>query len=513
MIRSTQIIHSRYCDSVVLMRVASQLKRIEAVSEVAMFMGTEGNHDLLRQAGLATTESLTAGPQDLIIIVEAETDGLCSEVLSQAAAMLNESNSGSTVNDLHYRPRTLEQALRLIPDASLAAISIPGEYAAREARKCLDKGLNVFLFSDNVSIEAELELKKLALDRNLLMMGPDCGTSYLNGVGLGFANVVRPGPVGCIAASGTGLQAVVSYLDRQGAGISHAIGVGGRDLSAEIGGIMTITALKLLERDPQTEVIILLSKPPHPGAIQALEAVCRQMTKPVIAYFQGATPAASRMQPAATLDEAAARALAVLRHEEFLPRQFNRPEQIRSLLAEKVNGNNCRRIIGLFTGGTLAKEAQMILSLGERPVTMNGENSLGHMLLDLGDDQYTVGRPHPMIAPEIRSEKLADLAENGMLADCGVLLFDIVLGNGAHGDPASVLVESIDALRMNHFFSGVVLVSLIGTEADPQNLGEQITLLSKAGLIVFQSNSEAAQAALLLTDRKSRDNFLRETNQ
>lgn len=513
MVRNTRILQSRYCDSVVLMRVASQLKKSDDVSEVAMFMGTEGNHDLLQQAGLATPESLKAGPQDLLIIVEAKNEELCADILAQAVEMLTESHTDKTINAFQYRPRTLAQALRLAPQASLATISVPGEYAPREVRRCLRQGLNVFLFSDNVPIESERELKLLARDHNLLLMGPDCGTAYINGAGLGFANAVSPGPVGCVAASGTGLQAVLCYLDQQDTGISHGIGVGGRDLSREVGGIMTIAALEMLENDPRTEVIILLSKPPHAEVVDALAAVITRMTKPVIACFQGTPTGESSIVQAASLDEAAAMALAVLKGEHYIPRDFQQPARVASLLDRENGRHEGKRIIGLFTGGTLAKEAEMILRQGEVPASFNEEKKEGHMLLDLGDDKYTVGRPHPMIAPDIRSEKLMELAERGMVAHCGVLLCDIVLGSGSHGDPAGALVEGIELLRMKHSFSGAIVVSLVGTNGDPQDKDEQVRQLEDAGAYVFQVNSEAARMALMLTSTKRPVHFGQEVNQ
>ncbi|NNF46950.1 MAG: FdrA family protein, partial [Desulfofustis sp.] len=308
MIRSTRILRSSYYDSVVLMRVASQLKKRENVSEVAMFMGTEGNHDLLRQVGLNTDESQEAGPQDLIIIVEAGFGDLSEAIIEQAAVMLTEKTT-RTENNLDYRPRTLDTALGFLPDATLASISIPGEYAAMEASKCTARGLNVFLFSDNVSIDDEKSLKKSALDKNLLFMGPDCGTAYINGVALGFANIIQRGRIGCIAASGTGLQAVVCQIDRLGEGISHGIGVGGRDLSREVGGLMTTYSLDLLENDQETEVIILLSKPPHPSVVEELESICSKMSTPVVTCFPGTEIPGNTFTQAATLDEAATRAV------------------------------------------------------------------------------------------------------------------------------------------------------------------------------------------------------------
>ncbi len=331
MARSTHILKSSYYDSVVLMRVASQLKKQDEVSEVAMFMGTEGNHALLAQVGLATKKSRDAGPQDLIVIVVAESKACADSTTQEAIRMLTE-RAPRQDTELDYRPRTIDTALGFLPDANLALLSIPGEFAAREAGKCLDRNLNVFLFSDNVEIGDELSLKNKAREKNLLCMGPECGTAYLNGVGLGFANVVKPGRVGCIAASGTGLQAVVCELDRLGEGISHGIGVGGRDLSREVGGIMTRYALELLEQDPATEVIVLLSKPPHAEVVARLESFCSAMSTPVVTCFQGAQLPKTAFVQASTLDEAAAMAACLVNGSDYLARSFAEPGRVFALL-------------------------------------------------------------------------------------------------------------------------------------------------------------------------------------
>lgn len=503
MIRSTRILRSCYYDSVVLMRVASQLKKREDVSEVAMFMGTEGNHDLLRQVGLNTEESREAGPQDLIIIVEAKTGELSEVIIEEAAAMLSQKTS-RTENDLDYRPRTLDTALRLLPDATLAAISIPGEYAAREASKCTARGLNVFLFSDNVSLDDEQSLKKKALDKNLLFMGPDCGTAYINGVGLGFSNIIKRGRIGCIAASGTGLQAVVCQLDRLGEGVSHGIGVGGRDLSMEVGGLMTKYSLELLENDQETEIIILISKPPHPTVVAELEAICSKMVTPVVTCFSGTEIPGNTFSQAATLDEAATRAVSMLNGKPFEPCRFEDTAMVGQLLDAAGKASEGTSVLGLFAGGTLAKESQIILASELGSVANRLDVISSHVVVDLGDDHYTVGRPHPMIAPESRTEILLDLAAKDGLASYGVLLVDLVLGNGSHLDPASELARSVEALRNQYGFSAHVIAAVIGTEKDPQDLAAQIKTLQDAGVIVFRSNSEAARYAAMLVSADCR---------
>src|SRR5690606_14776291 len=125
----------------------------------------------------------------------------------------------------------------------------PGVYAAFEAFRALENNLNVMMFSDNVTVEDEIKLKDLAVKKDLLMMGPDCGTAIINGVGLCFANKIKRGPIGLVAASGTGLQEVTVLIDQFGGGISQAIGVGGRDLSKDVMGRMTLHAINALNAD------------------------------------------------------------------------------------------------------------------------------------------------------------------------------------------------------------------------------------------------------------------------
>ena len=507
MFTATTVENSSYYDSVVLMRVASQLKKQEGVSEVALFMGTQGNHDLLNQVGLATAQSREAGPEDLIIIVKADSEKLTGMVASEAVKMLA-SRREKVQATLEYRPRTLERALDYLPNASLASISIPGEYAAREASCCLDRNLNVFLFSDNVSLQDELQLKMKSLDKGLLCMGPDCGTASLGGVGLGFTNRVRRGRVGCVAASGTGLQAVMCRIDQLGEGVSHAIGVGGRDLSAEVGGIMSRHALHLLDKDPSTEIIILISKPPHPEVRERLEESIKKLQTKVIVYFQGDMPVPDGENQAETLDGAAELAVSFLNNESHNPKPFELPVQVKQLLDRMGGTADGHRIVGLYTGGTLAKEAQLLIGALAGEVTNDIDDEYKHIVVDLGEDEYTIGKPHPMIAPENRTEVLLDLAAKGRLRNCGVLLFDLVLGDGSHLNPAAELVMGLELLNERYGISIPVVAAVIGTEKDPQSMKEQIELLEESGAAVFIKNSEATRFSAILANPAEGANLL-----
>jgi len=403
MLLRTEIWPSLYQDSVILMRLASTIRSRPGIEEAAAFMGTPSNQAILEEVGLGTDEGRKAGPNDIIITVKAETEAAATAAFEAARALLSARQTEDDDAE-EARPRTIDSALRRLPNANLAAISIPGEYAGAEALRALHRNLNVFLFSDNVPVAMEVALKREALRRNLLCMGPDCGTAYLNGKGLGFFNVVRRGRVGCVAASGTGLQAVASRLAALGEGISHGIGVGGRDLSADVGGMMTLSSLAMLANDASTEAIVLISKPPHPTVMAKLETALAAIGKPVVVCCLGApTKVAGKTVWVATLDDAAEAAAAFLQGRPWAPRAFTDLAAVRARFDEarlSLNGGP-RRIVGLYTGGTLAHESHLILHELLGPVGFNGRPYAAaepHQIIDLGDDAYTVGRPHPIIA-------------------------------------------------------------------------------------------------------------------
>lgn len=474
---------STYRDSMVLMRVAEALRALPGVREAAALMGTPANHELLASAGLATVDTKDAAAGDLMIAVLADTEAAAEAGLTEVDRILDERRSAIAPAG-QALPRTLDAALRQMPDANLAAISVPGEYATYEAQRALRRGLHVFLFSDNVSLADEIALKRLAVERGLLCMGPDCGTAYVGGVGLGFANVVPRGRVGCVAASGTGLQAVVSRLAALGEGVSHGIGVGGRDLSAEVGGVMTLVALEALAADATTEAIVVIGKPPAPDVVPRLEAAIAGIAKPVVVCCLGARPAsAAAGQWVATLDDAAELVVATLRGQAWSPHVFGDPAGVRARLGRATAHGT---ILGLYTGGTLAHEAGLVLD----PLVGAG----AYRLIDLGDDEFTRGRPHPMIDPEARA---ARVRQAGDAPDVGVLLLDLVLGRAVHPDPATPLAAAVHAARA----AGrdlVAVASVVGTDGDPQDLRRQIATLEGAGIHVLPSNAEAARFAALL---------------
>jgi FdrA protein len=485
------------------MRIAEGLRALPGVREAAALMGTPANRQLLAAAGLATAETKGAGPGDLILAVDAETDA-AAEAALEAAGGLFEARRQSLEATVKVLPRTLDSALSYLPGANLVAISVPGAYAGFEARRALKRGLHVFLFSDNVPLDDEVELKRLAASRRLLCMGPDCGTAYLNGVGLGFANVVPRGRIGCVAASGTGLQVVASQLAALGEGISQGIGVGGRDLSAEVGGAMTLLAIEALAADPSTEVIVLISKPPAEGVMARLDAALRRAGKPVVGCCLGATPPqGARVRWVTTLEDAALAAVATLRGEAWRPRAFNDPAGVGAKLARVSATRSVRSagLLGLYTGGTLAHEARLLLEPLIGAVASNlgpGGEDGPHRILDLGADEFTVGRPHPMLDPEPRA---ARVREAGGDPTVGVILLDLVLGRAVHADPARALAAAIRDARARAEADGrslPVVASVVGTAGDPQGLDSQIAALEAAGAEVLPSNAQAARFAALL---------------
>jgi FdrA protein len=486
MIVRGEVWRSFYQDSMVLMHVAQQLRGLPGVREAAALMGTPANQELLASAGLGIPESKDAAPGDLVLAVAAESEAAAVAALAAARRLIEERKRAREAGG-RALPRTLDSALRVLPDANLAAISVPGPYAALEATTALRRGLHVFLFSDNVSLEDEVRLKQLALRKRLFCMGPDCGTAYLSGIGLGFANVIPRGRIGCVAASGTGLQAVAAHLAALGEGLSHGIGVGGRDLSAEVGGAMTTFALEALAADPATEVVVVISKVPAPGVMPTLESAVRAIRKPVVVCCLGAGARTGPGTWVATLDEAAEAAAAVANDRPWTRRAFSDPGAVRARLATVGAGRAGRGLLGLYSGGTLAQEASLVIEPLVGP----------QRIVDLGADEFTRGRPHPMLDPSLRDARVREAAGS---SEVGVILLDVVLGRAAHPDPArslSAAIREARALAERDRRSLAVVASVVGTAGDPQGLHGQIGMLEAAGVTVLPSNAQAARFAAL----------------
>jgi succinyl-CoA synthetase alpha subunit len=493
------VLKNLYRDSVALMRLSLEIECLENVEQATAIMGTDNNKDLLEQAGLLADTGKSATPNDLIIAFNLTPSGLEETVMASVQERLTAARQvagGGT----DYRPRSMDGAIQALPQANLAMISVPGEYAVREAQKALDLGLNVLLFSDNVPLEDEVDLKQQAANLGLLMMGPDCGTAIINGAPLGFANAVPSGRVGLVSASGSGLQHVTCLLAEAGEGVSHALGVGGRDLSAEVNGAMMLEGLRALQDDSATEIIVLISKPPAQSARdRVLEAASRSDKPCVVAFLgeQGQPSSAGNVHMEQTLEGAALRVLSLLGREA--PDWAAIDRAARQQIETLATGPDLRRrsIRGLYSGGTMSYESLFILrDLGHQVDYVSGGVQSGRdTVIDMGDDRYTVGRPHPMIDYRARCEALVQEAGD---PEVGVVLLDVILGYGSHPDPASELVPALLEAQAVARKAGRQLawvVALCGSPDDPQNLDQQQKALIDAGAIVVHSNALAARIA------------------
>lgn len=481
-----------YLDSVTLMQVSRDAAAGPEVHSALVAMATDLNLELL--TGLGFTAPADAAPTDLLVAIDAADDASVAKALAvvEAALTARAPAEHAGFGDVP-EPRTVGSALHRT-DATLAMISTPGRYAFVDAMDAVDAGRSVVVFSDNVPLEQEVRLKAEAARHGLLVMGPDCGTAAVGGVGLGFANVVRPGPVGLVAASGTGAQQVMSLLDGAGVGISHCLGVGSRDLSSAVGGRSTLAALDLLAEDDGTEVIALIGKPPAPEVAAAVEAHAARLGKPVLVHLQGVGES--------DLTAIAHAAVEAVGQPWTAPRWWPAP-------TERTGSYPYLR--GLFSGGTLCEEAMLIASAAVGPIRSNiplqpdwalgpDLRSPGHVMIDFGDDRLTQGRPHPMIDWTLRTERMRAEAAG---PECGVLLLDVVLGHGAHPDPAAELARSIADAHKRAAADDrelAVVVSLIGTAADPQGLDRQAAAICAAGASVHLSNAAAARKAVELVE-------------
>lgn len=500
--RSGVVRKNRYFDSVFLMQVRQRLEQEPGVRQAAAIMGTENNKQLLARLGLIGPWATSAGPEDLVVAVEGENSDVVRSVLDRVEEFLTR-----RAKERGEHLRTLTAAHATLPSANLAVISVPGRHAAREARAALELGLNVFLFSSNVAVDDEVALKALARDRGLLMMGPDCGTAIIGGIGIGFANAVRRGAIGVIGSSGTGIQEFTCLVHRSGMGISHAIGTGSRDLGDAVGGASTLGALDALEGDPGTHVIALIAKPPAPKVLNRVRARFRRCRKPVVACLLGTDEEEQTWAPvhlSSTLDAAAARAVELAGGRPVVPEAADPAAWEESLARERarmVPGQKYLR--GVFAGGTFCYEAQHVLQrrglvvrsnapLDQRYILDDPMRSVGHTVVDLGDEQFTEGRAHPMIDATLRQERLLQESRDGEVA---VVLLDFSLGHNASPDPVGDLLPAIVAAKRAAAQRGghlSVVASMCGTESDPQGLQSQVDALEGAGVVVLPSNAQAA---------------------
>jgi succinyl-CoA synthetase alpha subunit len=493
-----------YKDSVALMRISQTVAGRPGLGRVSLLMGTPANKDILGQAGLLVPELAGAAPADLMILVEGERDALASALEAIEAALAG-GDAKPSAGAVEIAPRSIAMGQERLADATLAQVSVPGPYAAAEAMKALKRGLHVFLFSDNVPLAEEQAVKRLAARKGLLVMGPDCGTAIVAGVPLGFANAVRRGAIGVVGASGTGMQEVTCRIHQLGEGVSHAIGTGSRDVYEEIGGTTLLAGLELLARDPATRVIVIVSKPPGRSVAERALAAVRTAGKPAVVLFLGADlPGGGNVHTVATLEQAAAAAVALARGTKPAAAATATPAGFDAAVAKLAPTQKFLR--GLYSGGTYCTEAQLVwrgaglaawsnAPLDKRLALPHHAASREHTAIDLGADEFTVGRPHPMIDFAARLERLAAEARDPAVA---AIVLDVVLGYGAHADPAGALAPAVRAARAAAARDGrelLVVGFLCGTEEDPQRLSSQAEALAASGMTLAPGSTAAAALA------------------
>lgn len=495
----TVVRENSYQDSINLMLLTNRVNTLEGVNRSQVMMGTDANKDILYSADLLTEEAASANPNDMVIVVAAEDEAVVDAVLSETKVFLSDLSAkkedGAVVDATSW-----EEAATALPDANLALFSTPGEYTAPEIERALDQGLHVFSFTDNISLADEARLKAKAHEKGLMLMGPDCGTGAISSVPIAFTNAVRPGNIGIVGASGTGTQEVMAIIDRLGGGCIHAIGTGGRDLNGAVGAVTMKDAILGLEYHDPTDVIVVISKPPAPEVRNEVVGMLQRSSKPVVAVFLGEKPGAhqGKVYLAHTLEEAA-RIAVDLAGGRAVKKNYTLP--LDNVASEILSDS--KTVVGLYSGGTLANEAGMLISealnlggiIKEEGYILRTD---GYDVIDLGDDVYTQGTPHPMIDP---SERIRQIRKYAAMESTGVILIDIMLGYGCHPDMANalapVITESLEKAKAEGrtlYFVG----SVCGTESDPQDYQGAIQTLKRCGVLFENTNARAIRLALAL---------------
>ena len=513
-------------DSVQLLHLSEEAKKIEGVLDAAIVMGTDLNKELLQKQGLLAEKGKDATENDMIIAVKAEEKANLDVIINKIEELLT---APMASKEAYYF--SIDSAIQHLPGVNLALISVPGQYAKEVVIPFLNKGIHVHLFSDHVPLEDEIELKRMAAEKGLLVMGPEAGTSIINGVAIAFANVVNRGPIGVVAAAGTGLQEVSVLISRAGTGITQGIGVGGRDVKTAVGGIMTLLSLRAFEADPDTEIITVVSKPPSPDVQKKIvDFIAQQGRKKYVTCFIGGEPyeipskAKGRLIQTRTLHAAALEAVKFVSNELYSKAKENLflpPEKILEIIENEISRlkEDQRYIRGLFTGGTLTYESMVIFKeligdvwsnspLNKDYLLPDSWKSYEHSVVDLGEEEFTAGRAHPMIDPTIRLKRIIDEAKDSEVA---VIMMDFVLGYGSHSDPAGAHLDTIRkakdiAAKRGHHLT--ILAHVVGTDEDPQKVREQEDKLRKAGVLVLPTNALMAMTAAMIATRRSEKSVL-----
>ena len=486
-----------YHDSVTLMLLTNEVSTVEGVNKVSIMMATPANKDIFKQGGLETEELMAATPNDMVVVADVEEESVLDALMERVDEYFAKEGSADAKKQGAQAAKSWDQALAQMPDANLAVISIPGAYAALEAERALDEDMNVFMFSDNVTIEDEKKIKDKAHEKGLVVMGPDCGTGIIQSVPIAFTNTVNPGSIGIIGASGTGIQELTTIIDRLGEGVTNAIGTGGRDLSAEVGGTTMLDAIDAMEEDQTVKVLVVISKPPAKEVADKVAARLSVCKKPVVCLFLGEKPEyyEEGFYQTYTLDECARLAVSLVRGQKV---EEGTVDCDRSRFFKKEDK---KTIKAYYSGGTLAGESAMLIkeALGLQECAHQEGfklNADGNVVIDLGDDVYTQGKPHPMIDPRTRVECMEEAVDD---PSTGVILFDVVLGYGSHEDMAGALIPAVKSLQEKAAAQNrkvFFVAEVCGTRNDFQGYDESVAKLKEAGVIVAETNMLAAKTAL-----------------
>lgn len=511
---------NEYYDSIQLMRVSEDVRAVPGVIQALVGMATDSNKQVLRDLGLLSEEGEKAATGDMLVGIESDSEEIITKAFAQVDDLLKAKVAARGKHKVH---RNLSSALKEMPDANLCVISVPGEHAYAAAEEAIEKGLHVLVYSDNVPLDQERRLKELSIKKGLLCMGPDCGVSNINGVAFMTASVAKKGPIGIVGASGSGTQQIAVICDKEGSGVSQAIGVGGKDLKDEVGGLEMLFGIDLLEGDQDTEVIILVSRTPGEKTLPAILARVKGCKKPVVVYFIGGDPSQiveSGAVAAVDLEDAALKAVDIALKRQPRAGSFTLSDaEIEKIVADEVGrlAPGQRYLRGLFCGGTFCEEAMSLLTesigdtwsnapLREDLKLADSMKSFQHTVIDLGDEEFTLGRPHPVIDPE--PVHRAILREAGD-SEVALYLMDFILGPAIHPDPAGAVIKEIKQAKERFAKDGkylCVVASVCGTDSDPQNLTRQEKTLRDAGVVVMPTNAQASRlAGMIATAAKNRN--------
>ncbi|WP_102410005.1 hypothetical protein [Beduinella massiliensis] len=494
-----------YRDSIQLLLATSVMMEQTGITSANFAMGTEGGKCIFKALGMESKTIDDAKTSDLIAAAFCDSEEVFEAALSQAFAALTQKQAKG--GGVHQAYRSLETARREHPEAQVCMISIPGEYAKAEAMRALNAGMHVILFSSHISPQDERELKETAREKGLLCMGPDCGVVNLDGAAFLLASITNRGPFGLCGATGVGIQHVGALLHAAGSGVSQIIGTGGGDLRQPVGGISMMMGIDALEADPQTKYILLVSRKPGQETLQTVLQRVEQCKKPVVIYFMGCDAApieAAGAIYANNLDDVAVQALRLIGEELALQTD----EEITALAEKAAQGMAPQQkyVRGLFTGGTYCDEAMRTMRERIGPIYSNcpltpdmmlkeSTKSRENTCVDYGEDEFTLGKPHPTMEPSIRCPHILREAEDPTTA---VLLLDFIFAAAAHPDPVGVVLQKIkEAMALAQSRGGklAVVASVCGTDADFQNLAQEKQMLSEAGVYVCDTNYRAALLA------------------